>query len=351
MPRIDHCPPLPIVVKNQQFYLSFSDEPFFPVGFNYDHDEHYRLLEDYWHEDWGKIERDFSAMQKYGANTVRIHLQAGRFLASRTEFCEKELQQLDHLIALATAKSLRLHLVGLGCYHSRQVPVWYEALDETARWETQAFFWRTLATRYRGNHTIFCFDLMNEPLVPARCRRDRGWLGNDYHGSHFTQYIALAGTHASRTDIAKRWVNTLVSAIRSQDPQRLVTIGLVDWSLEHCKPSSGFVPHEIAPLLDFVCLHIYPETARVDNAINTVQQFCLGKPLLVDETFPLKCSMHEFDEFLTAIRPLVNGFLGFYTDQVAEPVTPHHTIRNRAMLDWLDIFSNHRKHYSAADKT
>lgn len=351
MPSIDCCPPLPITVKNHQFYLAHSSEPFFPVGFNYDHDEHYRLLEDYWHEDWEKVVCDFSAMRTHGANTVRIHLQAGRFLASCTSFYEKELQQLDRLIALAASRSLRLHLVGLGCYHRRQVPEWYETLDETARWKTQTFFWQTLAARYCGNHTIFCFDLMNEPLVPARCRRDRGWLGNDYHGNHFTQYIALDGTHASRTDIAKRWISTLVSAIRAQDPQRLITIGLVDWSLEHSKPSSGFVPHEVAPLLDFVCLHIYPETAGVDSAVSTVRQFCLGKPLLIDETFPLKCSIHEFDEFLTAIRPFVNGFLGFYTDQVAEPFTPHHSIRNRAMLEWLGIFSEQRKHYSPSDKT
>jgi hypothetical protein len=335
----------PVVVSGQQFVLTDTGESFIPFGFNYDHDENYRLLEEYWHTEWNKVERDFLAMQALGANTVRIHLQAGHFLAAPDAMRDKELQQLDRLLALAASLSLRLHIVGLGCYHPKTIPVWYAQLAQDERWRVQTFFWHTLAVRYRHHPAVFCFDLMNEPLVPARCRRERGWLGQDYHGSHFTQYIALDGTPASRSDIAQRWTHTLVSAIHNADPQRLVTIGLVDWSLPHCKPSSGFVPEYIAPLLDFVCLHIYPESGKVNEAVDVVKQFCLGKPLLIDESFPLKCEMKEFDRFLTAIQPMVNGVLGFYTDQVAEPRTDHHHIRNRAMHDWLQIFAQQRLMY------
>lgn len=338
-------PSLPRVTACGDRFTGADGQPFIPYGFNYDHDEHYRLLEDYWHSEWEKVKQDFRAMQQLGANTVRIHLQAGKFLAGTDTLHERELQQLDRLLQLASDLQLRLHVVGLGCYHRDSVPAWYDALGQEQRWQVQAFFWHTLATRYRGCGTVFCFDLMNEPLVPSRCRRERGWLGQDYHGSHFTQYIALHGTPPTRSAIARTWTQTLTAAIRRADPQRLVTIGLVDWSLPHCKPSSGFVPQDIAPLLDFVCLHIYPDSGNVAGAVSVVEQFRLGKPLLVDESFPLRCSNEEFDSFLSAIRPLVNGLLGFYTAQVAAPQTEHHHVRNRAMREWLQVFAAQRTAY------
>ena len=62
------------------FILEPSGKKFTPWGFNYDHDEKGRLLEDYWESEWEKVERDFRAMKALGANVVRIHLQLGRFL-------------------------------------------------------------------------------------------------------------------------------------------------------------------------------------------------------------------------------------------------------------------------------
>jgi hypothetical protein len=44
---------------------------FVPWGFNYDHDEKGRLIEDYWEKEWQKVEADFAQMKKLGANVVR----------------------------------------------------------------------------------------------------------------------------------------------------------------------------------------------------------------------------------------------------------------------------------------
>src|SRR5688572_15214992 len=62
------------------FVLEGSGAPFVPWGFNYDHDEKGRLLEDYWEAEWPKVESDFVEMKSLGANVVRIHLQLGKFL-------------------------------------------------------------------------------------------------------------------------------------------------------------------------------------------------------------------------------------------------------------------------------
>ena len=55
-------------------------EPFLAWGFNYDHDEPGRLLEDYWDKEWDTIAADFAEMKALGANIVRIHLQLGKFM-------------------------------------------------------------------------------------------------------------------------------------------------------------------------------------------------------------------------------------------------------------------------------
>src|SRR5687768_17549134 len=57
-------------------------EKFTPWGFNYDHDDAGRLLEDYWDSEWATVEEDFREMRQLGANVVRIHLQLARFMES-----------------------------------------------------------------------------------------------------------------------------------------------------------------------------------------------------------------------------------------------------------------------------
>jgi aryl-phospho-beta-D-glucosidase BglC (GH1 family) len=65
-----------VVSKDKKgFDFESSGKRFIPWGFNYDHDEKGRLLQDYWETEWEKVERDFRNMKKMGANVVRIHLQ------------------------------------------------------------------------------------------------------------------------------------------------------------------------------------------------------------------------------------------------------------------------------------
>ena len=65
------------------FALAASGARFVPWGFNYDHDENGRLLEDYWDTEWPKVDADFREMKDLGANVVRVHLQLGKFMKAR----------------------------------------------------------------------------------------------------------------------------------------------------------------------------------------------------------------------------------------------------------------------------
>lgn len=308
---------------------------FVPLGFNYDHDEHYRLLEDYWHDEWEKVLADMHTMRDYGANVIRIHLQLAKFLQSPTEAHERELEQLDRLIKLANELGLYLDLVGLCCYHSWEVPAWYDAMDYRERWQVQAFFWEILAKRYADETAIFCFDLMNEPVVPGKTRPSGAWLGKEYAGKNYIQFITLDGTVGSRSDIAQAWLSGLKQTIRTYDANHMITVGLVDWSLPSSPMKSGFFPRKIMSEVDFISAHLYPESGKPQEMINILRGFCVGKPVVIDETFQLKCSVEEQEWFLSEAAKYARGFMTFYTDFLPDRIDNG---RNQKLREAIGIF-------------
>src|SRR5207245_2527202 len=138
---------------------------------NYDHDEKGDLIEDYWEKDWDRLAEDFREMKELGANVVRVHLQFGKFMDAAGRANDNALARLDKLVKLAEKTQLYLDLTGLGCYHKKDVPAWYDALSEADRWAAQANFWKAVAGRCKDSPAIFCYDLMNEPVVPGGKRK------------------------------------------------------------------------------------------------------------------------------------------------------------------------------------
>src|SRR5690606_11950682 len=130
------------------------------------------------------------------------------------------------------------------------------------------------------------------------------WLGPAFAGKHFVQYIALDRAGRTRPEIARQWVSGLVKTIRRHDQRHLITVGVVPWSLDRPGLTSGFVPEQIAEELDFIAVHLYPETGKVDEAIETLSGFAsVGKPVVIEEIFPLKCDATELSRFIEQSRP------------------------------------------------
>src|SRR5262249_44736138 len=300
------------VSADSRGFVLDNGKAFVPWGFNYDHDETGRLIEDYWNTEWTKVEKDFGNMRDLGANLVRVHLQLGKFMKDRKTPNVKALERLAKLLALAEKTNLYVDLTGLNCYHKRDVPDWYDGLSETDRWDVQARFWSAVAKTCAASPAVFCYDLMNEPVVPGGKRNPGEWLGPPFGDKHFVQMIALDQANRPRPDIARAWIKQLATAIRQNDSRHLVTVGLVDWSLDRPGLTSGFVPAKIAPELDFLCVHIYPEKGKIDEALKTLAGFSVGEPVLIEETFPLKCSMKEFEQFMTLSRKHAAGHVGFF---------------------------------------
>lgn len=332
---------LPAVVVSKDktgFVLATTEKPFAVWGFNYDRDHNSRLIEDYWETDWERVERDFRAMKKLGANVVRIHLQFAKFMVSADTPNAKALQRLTMLLALAEETGLYLDVTGLGCYHKKDVPAWYDAFSETERWAAQAKFWEAIAAACAKSSAIFCYDLMNEPVVPAGKSKDGDWLGPAFAGKHYVQRISLDSKDRPRPDIGVAWVRQLVAAIRKHDKQHMITVGLVDWSLDRPGMFSGFTPQKIVGDLDFISVHLYPESGKVAEALKTLAAFSVGKPVVIEETFPMKCSLAEFADFIEGSKKHAAGVMGFYWGKPVDEMRKSKDFADAIVLAWLEFF-------------
>jgi glycerophosphoryl diester phosphodiesterase len=325
------------------FVLAESSKSFVPWGFNYDHEGDGKLLEDYWDDSWPTIESAFGEMKDLGANVVRIHLQFGKFMESPSKSRQHSLDQLSRLVKLAERTGLYIDLTGLGCYHKQDVPQWYNKLSEQDRWSAQAVFWESVAESCANSPAIFCYDLMNEPVVPGGNKKRDDWLGPALGDKHFVQFIALERNGRNRSDVAREWIRKLVSAIRKHDRRHLITVGLVPWSLDRPGMTSGFAPEKIVDDLDFIAMHLYPEKGAVDQAIETLKGFAAaGKPVVIEETFTLKCGADELERFIDRSREHATGWIGFYWGKTPEEIRPAKTIPEALTLSWLELFRKQR---------
>jgi glycerophosphoryl diester phosphodiesterase len=236
-------------------------------------------------------------------------------------------------------------VTGLGCYHKPDVQPGYDKLSEQERWQAQAAFWEAVAQTCAESPAVFCYDLMNEPVVAGGDKKRDDWLGPGFGGKHFTQFITLDRAGRERTEIARQWIHTLVTAIRKHDWRHLVTVGLVPWSLDRPGLTSGFAPEKIAADLDFIAVHIYPEKGKPDEAIDTLKGFAaVGKPVVIEEIFPLKCDAQELGRFIDQSRRYAAGWIGFYWGKTPDEIRPAKTISEAITLGWLELFREKTPH-------
>jgi hypothetical protein len=145
-----------------------------------------------------------------------------------------------------------------------------------------------------------------------------------------------------REEIVRAWIKQLSAAIRERDKDHLITVGLLPWN-----PTwghlSGFIPEKVAPELDFISVHIYPEKGKVGEALKGLEKFAVGKPVVIEETFPLACSTAELEEFIKRSRGMACGWMGHYDGMTSERLERLKrekplTINQAPYLEWLKLF-------------
>jgi hypothetical protein len=303
-------------------------------GVNYDHDSAGKLLEDYWHADWATVEQDFREIKQLRCNVVRIHLQVAKFMDSAEQPNERNLQQLAKLVQLAEKTGLYLDITGLGCYHKQDVPAWYHDLAEDARWKVQSRFWQAVAEVCRESPAVFCYDLMNEPILPGK-EPSSEWLAGELGGKFFVQRIALDLKGRTREEVAAAWVKQLTSAIREVDDRHLITVGVIPWAHTFKGAKPLFHGPEVGGPLDFVSVHFYPQKGQVNESLAALKVYEVGKPLVVEEIFPLKASLEETEQFIDESRGYTDGWISFYWGSTVAENKQQGDIKGAIIAAWL----------------
>ena len=180
---------------------------------------------------------------------------------------------------------------------------------------------------------------MNEPIVPGGKRKPGDWLTGELAGFHYCQFISLDQAGRPRPEIARQWVAQLAAAIRKHDQRHLITVGLLPNSLEGPAWSSGFVPrtdrrqprlHLRAPLSEDGQAEGGPE--------DCCKGFRVGKPVVIEETFPLGCTGPELRQFLEGSRKDAAGWIGFYWGQTPAELSQSTSIGDSLTAAWLKLF-------------
>lgn len=330
-----------ISADGKDFVRGKTAERFLVWGVNYDHDRDSRLLEDYWTTEWPTVVEDFQEIKALGANTVRIHLQLAKFMRTPTEPDKAALKQLDKLLKLAEDTGLYLDLTGLGCYHLKDVPTWYDSLSESERWNVQARFWEAIAKTCAKSNAVFCYDLMNEPIMAGGKRDEKHpWLAGELGGNYFVQRLTLDAAGRDDKEIAKAWVNQLSAAIRKVDKGHLITVGVIPWVQSFPTAKPLFYSPEASANLDFVSVHFYPKKNELAQTIKALKAYDIGKPLVIEETFPLSCGFDEMTDFIHQSRPVADGWISFYWGKRADEYAQSKDFIDQMMKEWLTRYQS-----------
>ncbi len=276
------------VAPDGRGFVTATGKPFVPLGVNY-----FRPGTGWAPQVWKQFDpeatrQDFARLRALGANCVRVFLTYGSFLQEPGRLAEAGMAKFDQFLELAEAAGIYVHPTG---------PDHWEGLPEWARGDRIADprvlaalegFWQQFASRYRGRSVLFAYDLLNEPEVrwdsPVMREQWNAWLQREYRtaGQMAEAWKPNAVTWANqpvpardtrpgreladyqrfRESVADTWTRRQVAAIKAADPEALVTVGFIQWSvpvgLAGAWQYAAFRPERQAPWLDFLEVHFYP---------------------------------------------------------------------------------------------
>lgn len=377
------------VAPNGNYFLTSTGQTFVPFGVNY-----FRPGTGWAPQVWKKFDaeatrRDFALLKSMGGNCVRVFLTYGSFYNEPGVLNSEGLAKLDQFLALAEEAGLYVHPTGPD--HWEGYPKWLggDPYADAKALEAIESFWTLLAARYKGRNVIFAYDLLNEPMIrwnsPAMQSRWGQWAKQRYGtpeaaakawgieaekvtfdalaippGEDKLHDPMLLDYQRCREEVADEWTRRQAQAIKQADPEALVTVGLIQWSVPVVlgRPNlySAFRPERQAKYLDFLEFHFYPlanGALQYDNPEHERQNLAyaeaiarevarLNKPIVLAEygwhgggSFPMGQRQSkpgsEEDQarwcagLLDTTAPLVAGWLnwGFFDHPESRDVTVH----------------------------
>lgn len=236
-------------------------------------------------------EKDLRLLRSYGVNCVRIFLTFGSFFDDPNRLTEEGLRKWDTFLDIAERVGIYVHPTGPD--HWEGIPAWArrDRFADDEMLAAQERFWELFARHNRGRAVVVAYDLLNEPSVgwdsPALKTKWNRWLEKRYGsaraladawGVPVTELpwgnispppsdgsgprTALMDYQDFRETVAEEWTRRQAEAIRRADPEAMVTVGLIQWSVPVVLPGprqySAFRPERLSRWLDFQEIHFYP---------------------------------------------------------------------------------------------
>ena len=304
---VSEAAPLPkITVDRAGGGFVANGKPFVPMGVSY-----YRPGTGWAPQVWKQFDaqatqRDFARMKGLGVNCVRVFLSFGSFYNEVGLLDTNGLAKFDQFLAMAEAAGIYVHPTGPDLWEG--APHWpVGGIGDEKAVAALEEFWKLFAARYRGRSVIFAYDLRNEPAV--------GWddLGAQWNAWRQQETsipdqidapndAGLLAFQDFREHLADEWTRRQSAAIKGVDPDALMTVGMIQWSVPALLPGrvsyySGFRAQRQARYLDFLEIHFYPladggykyldsesETrnlAYLESVVREAEQ--PGKPLVLAE--------------------------------------------------------------------
>ena len=256
-----------VASDNWHFESASSHQAFIPFGVNYYdpktyHSDPYVAYDVIGKFDSARTDRQLSKIAGLGANIVRIFLSPVIFEPQLFQLKESSFLTLDKLIATAKKNNLYIIFDLIDTWEGE--PSWqsWEYFADEQTLQGFEFFLKSIGDRYVNEPTIFSWNLLNEPeirgpdsgimvdLFGVWVRFKYGTENNlseawdDYPGlgeswqqikspsyNAFTDQESYGSTRfydfqLFREDIAYNWVRRLTDAIRTNDKNHMITVGL-----------------------------------------------------------------------------------------------------------------------------
>jgi hypothetical protein len=150
-------------------------------------------------------------------------------------------------------------------------------------------------------------------------------------------------------EVARVWVEKLAAAIHAEDRNHMITVGAIPWAMVWPNARPIIYAPEVSGPLDFVSIHVYPKTGEVDRALTALGTYEIGKPLLIEETFPLNCTIVEMDGFLRRSKARTAGYVSFYWGRTIDEYKAATKKKAEAALisEWLGYFQRNSEFMKA----
>jgi endo-1,4-beta-mannosidase len=141
-------------------------------------------------------------------------------------------------------------------------------------------------------------------------------------------------------EVAKAWIAEMSAAIRAVDKRHMITVGLACWE-EPFGPDarSAFCDPEVSATLDFLSVHYYPRQGKLDDDLAILKHYDIGKPLVIEEIFPLSANAETTAEFIRRSKLDADGWLSFYWGKTSEEYDKEPGIKAALTGGWLRHFN------------